>query len=343
MKRKWVFALGVAVCIGMVFWLRELASWRPVTIAKLPFAATQLLLSRDGKQLWVEKSHTRRGVVIEMATGTVAPTAQGFFGFKALHDLETFPRVTEDQGEWQLSFSPLKTRTIVLAHWKKNVEFYAAHLYAQNKNFEDRIDTGLSKQRKEIYAELEGVVWIWDWNGNLKKKVRYGPNLPRSAVFSADGKWLLASEESSSKRLFLRRYDLQNGKPMEILNRGSMTSRFGFSPDGRWIWFIRDNASGNPLSFHAAPVSNSRTFLGSIWSQDCSGPAKWLSDGRIGIVRESGFEWRLASGRLFRRLPGPIQDNINPNKLLVDWTLSPDGKWIYSCERSGVIRRWRAR
>jgi O-methyltransferase involved in polyketide biosynthesis len=50
-RRKWVLLVSVAVLALMGLWMRALSSWRPQTLAQLDFAASQLVLTPDGKIL----------------------------------------------------------------------------------------------------------------------------------------------------------------------------------------------------------------------------------------------------------------------------------------------------
>ncbi|HEX8464640.1 MAG TPA: hypothetical protein VF627_08480, partial [Abditibacterium sp.] len=75
----------------------------------------------------------------------------------------------------------------------------------------------------------------------------------------------------------------------------------------------------------------------------CSGPVKCLPDGRIGFVRPQSFDLITADYSSSRVLPGPFDNGRDPARAVKDWTLSPDGNWIYSAHSDGFIRRWRAR
>jgi len=194
-----------------------------------------------------------------------------------------------------------------------------------------------SKARREVYGELSGEIWIWDWdNGKLKRRVRYAKFSSKDAIFSPDGKWLLAVEQMPKGNDFLRRYDVQRENMGVFVDQAPAFDALGFSPDGRFLWFVRQNSMGKPVSFHIAPNTGFKINWSLVRSHKCFGASKWLPDGLIGIVQEKGFSWRDASGREIGHLPGPFGT-------ISDWTLSPDGNWIVSVERSGIIRRWRAR
>lgn len=180
----------------------------------------------------------------------------------------------------------------------------------------------------------------------MKKRLNYMQSLEAEAdaIFSPDGEWLLASEkEQGSHYGQLRRFEVQTGKATSSLNQFTSSRSFGFSPDGRFLWFVEEDGYGIKFKFHVATNPNSILGATDKWSQSCSGPPKWLPDGRIGLVKPDGFEWRDASGRLLGRLPGPFQSLRVTPSYVQSWALSPDGNYIYSAEQSGTIRRWRAR
>lgn len=142
---------------------------------------------------------------------------------------------------------------------------------------------------------------------------------------------------------YLRLYHVQTGnleipRSPELPELQSNEIRgFGFSPDARFIWFTGNlGSSPNLIAIRSA---NRQIAFGA----DSTGPVKWLPDNRIGIVTESGFEFRDENGALLQRLPGPFDSTNTPKEVVTDWALSPDGNWIYSAEQSGIIRRWRAR
>ena len=267
--------------------------------------------------------------------------------FDRQNGLISFPRVWINEAGIRLNFSAARNRKVFLSGTKFEQE---------GGSFYFRYNMGIfpvawSKARREVYSELDGEIWIWNWNdGHLKKRIRYmkrGPvNTP--VIFSSDGKWLLTAPQKPRGAAYeLNRYDVQTGKKVSfIAHLGDVNafgfspdSHFGFSPDGQKIWYLSNG------TLHVVGTLDPQKS----WSCPCSGRAKWLPNGHIGIVQTNGFQWRLASGRLIRRLPGPFTNPVptnNPQNYaqdVRDWALSPDGKWIYSAEQSGTIRKWRAR
>lgn len=311
------------------------------------FPPTQMRFSKDGRWLLVNGNGVASA--FDLSNPGLNSSAGDLRNFDKNYGLETFPRTWFDNKR-RFLFAPSPGRVVALSMAIRNeadlMEFEEGH-----------VRTAWSKQKNEVYGELSGEIWVWDWtSGKLKRRMLYSKSRHDNAVFSPDGKWLLVAEQVETNCWELRRYHVSNG---QLADKGQLTNgtslilvmsnsmtlfRFGFSPDGRYIWF--NQPSGEmPDSFNWVPNTETQLEQSAIKGSNCSGPSKWVPDGRIGIAKSNSFEWHDAAGQLLGRLPGPFQARIfgrNASRL-EDWVLSPDGNWIYSAERGGAIRRWRAR
>jgi len=335
MKRKWLFAISIAAMIGMALWLRELASQPPVVVAK-GFEPWRLRFSGDGRLLLAEDYFQEKGLLFNVQKSMVDANFNPRYirDFDENYGPKTWPHVGEIDG--RSYFSAARGQKIALQDSGNRLR-----LYSQGTSWKN-IRAGWSKSRGEVYRALRGEIWIWNWNGKLKRRVGYvDASIYRDSVFSPDGKRLLAYEMLPMGQAFLQLYDVQTGKMTARIGESVGFRGFGFSPDGQRIWFVSDRMSGSKEPFGLQVVRTHDAKI--LWHSACFGPVKWLPDGRIGLVEGDGFSWRDAAGRQTQHLPGPVlTPGIVPEDL-TDWVLSPDGRWIYSCERSGVVRRWRAR
>jgi WD40 repeat protein len=321
-QRKWALIIGVVVFIGGVFWMRALVSWRPVTFAQVPFTPTKIVFSRDQKRLIVadNEENPRDKQIWNWKNGAVDESNKARDEFDGdLDGFSTFPRYERKTAESAIYVRLTADKTICLEGTEGGVGRFLG---------DKRYALGSSKALREIYGEAKGEIWIWDWKGKLKKRVRYIRKVVENAIFSPDGKWLVAYEKWPDRNGFLRRYDVRSGKMVKTVNQFTDLRSMGFSPNGFFFWWVQES-SPSDLNVVRTDTWNWQ------WSTQCVVPVKWLSDNRIGIVKKNGFEFRDARGKVLQSLPGPV--NVS------DWTLSPDGDWIYSAETSGIIRKWRAR
>lgn len=341
-KRKYAAIVGILAMIGAALWMRELASWRPVTLGKLSYPIEKLKIARDGRFLLLE-DHSGDSVILNLETHSLDSTANSIRNFDKKHDLETFPRVRLDTrfGKPKLVFLPTSHRIVVLEVHQD----YALRSLTDTTEY-PALHFAWSKSAGEVYCVFGSDFSVWDWKtGRLKKPPQSfdskDSNLGASSpsVFSPDARWLLVDAGP------LERWSVRTGQRkawVTLVGSDQWLPRYGFSPDSQFVWLVRsDNVRGVIIDFEVVRVSDSKL----MWQTPCSGPAKWLTDGRIGIVNESRFDWRDAKGNLLGSLPGPFQKTTLKGPLghVTDWVLSPDGNWIYSAEQSGIVRRWRAR
>lgn len=330
-NRKIGVVVGVLAFVGMTVWLRALASWRPVKVAaSLGFTPAQLQISRDGRSLLIKDDEAEKAGVWDFQTRSFNVNEPQIRAFYAENALPTFPVV-----------SPVKVegRTISiydLGDLKATTN--ACHdAFRLARDGHEGYHTAVSRERGEVYCELFGSIWIWDARtSKLKKRVRFMTESPEDSVFSPDGKWLLAVQKRRDGTVFLRRYEVQSGKMVEIINQYvSGFASLGFSPDGRWFWFAQKGGD-----FNALRAKDSRQKWQWAWGSDCEGPVKWVSKHRVGMVDKSRFLWRDArnpnSPAGWDYLPGPGAGTTA-------WTLSFDENWIYAANQKQEIWRWRAR
>ncbi len=341
-SRKLAAGIGIVALVGAALWMRELASWRPVTLVKFELNLVYMVMSRDGQTLLVGGMSTRpkpfEEVLMEVGAAGGAINLHATPAQRSHFWKQGAPRpwIALNQSRTQFIFSPAPGKKVLLAG---KIHPHYFDLDASNSGASH---FAWSKARGEIYRESYGEISTWDCkSGRLKKRYfafKPKPNSPRIVVsFSPDGQSLLTSTGS------LLRYDVPTGKLIRLIHRssqgagGSRIVDFGWSPDGKSFWFVRRSVAEDYLDFNVLRATDSAL----LWSAPCAGPSKWLPDGRIGLMEQGGFSWRDASGREIGHLPGPLAGSRLADE--PQWEATPDGNWIYSCEEGGIIRRWRAK
>jgi WD40 repeat protein len=324
-KSKWAWGIGVIAFIGAALWMRELASWRPQTVARVAFHASRMLFSRDGKRLIVTDNSGNSGdkQIFNWKGGQVDASAKALRAFDSdVYEVSSFSFELSKES-MRIDFFPprgAKVRLQTPDQIKSKDEYLSG------------VTSALTyvRARSEICGSSNGALWVWDArSGKLKYRVRCPFDL-RRGVFSPDGKWFVAAD-SEGMQDSLGRYAVRTGKKAQTINPSGSFPHFDFSPDGRYFWFMQ----GDVGQAKSIIVMDARTWK-SLAHIPCSAPVKWVSPGRLGIVQASHFEWLdMATGK-HTSLPGPLG-------AVADWALSPDGRWIYSVERNGTIRKWRAR
>jgi len=320
-KRKVVALMGGAFIVGVALWMRELASWRPVLVGKAGFGLFSIEMARDGKTLHVDGDEQK--ATLDLETGQSNTQAKDIQNSGKDCGPQDSPCVSIKRAKNQLVFRPTPSRTVVLPI---EIDLF----YANREDFY----FAWSKDRQEVYCEMGAQIWVWDWNnGKLKRKTRcfYSGMAPVYACFSPDARSVLIASENTA----LDRYETKTGRKIISIVPDAIYPNFpliGFSPDGRLIWFVRQNDLGVMRGLEVRRASDNKV----LWTAPCGGIVKWLPDGRIGLAQKNGFEWRTPSGRLINRLSGPFEN-------VTDWTTSPDGDWLYVANDDGAVYRYRAR
>ncbi len=320
-KRKWVLGLSLAAMVGAALWMRELASWIPRLVGNKIFNVREMRVSRDGRWLW-----TLDGELMEetfaldppsprpaaLPNGGASLPSEGQ-AFHAAHGIDTFPNYWYDPEKQTTYFlrregeKPVALRGVIVA--------YGGAL-------------GWSLARKEIYSVDAYVLSIWQMEtGRFKRRIDYAHSHAQQQIFSPDGKWLLWIE-SDGVTDDLYRADVQSARSAPALGKFSDRA-LQFSPDGKYF-LVAGSGDGESVT-----VFDAKTWK-QLWSAKPALSARFSLDGRVGIVKNDGFEWREPqTGMLLKTL-------LNPAKGTGQWTTSPDRNWIYAENEKRQIVRWRA-
>lgn len=157
-KRNRALIIGVAAMVGMFFWMRDLASWRPVIVGKVSFAPAQLHPSRDGKRWLARNEDGKNAGILNLDTGSLDFNPKRNRNFFEENGLETFPRVSPANVQ-------AEKRTIFGSPLLKDVRWTTPSIenaFRLSRNGHEGFQTAVSKPRGEIYCELFGIIWIWN-------------------------------------------------------------------------------------------------------------------------------------------------------------------------------------
>ena len=274
-RRTRALAIGGVALVGAALWMRELASWRPQLVAKARFWPTFIRFESDGKRFLVADGFGHKQIF--STNGALDANATTVSGVDPFNPITTSPCILFNSFPPRLYSSLWRGESIEL----QVPNGVALRDLASTRDFA----SGYSKTRREIYKEAQRVIFVWNArNGKLEKRVRLGntPSMIARSIFSPDGKWLIAFEKLPDGNGFLRRYDGQTGKMVQLINQTTDVKSLGFSPDGRLFWFVQEVSMGDLNVFR----TNTWKWM---WSDNCTGVVKWLPDGRVGIVQKDGF------------------------------------------------------
>lgn len=328
-KANWRFralGLSLAAMIGVAFWMRALASWRPQKVAIVaPASAHALQISPDGRFLMAgfREFHDLEG---EKRVPSV-PTGEGFYGFS--------PEGTYFSTDYL--FGQAARRIKILRRAIQTGEVAWSALDSPLKGDGYTLTITQSGDEEQVLVRSQGQLRAFDaHNGTLEWR-RAGRRL-EGGTFVKNGRFLWANNtagcflsETTTGRILWRKFALNSGDSS------------GISPDESLVWMVSAFALGKHFDTVARFYDLKSGKL--LWKRRLAGfapadihaPLTFSSDGRhVAFMNWTGVEWFDAqTGKRMgsRRGPG--------HNVAEAMAFSHDGDFLYTCDKNGQIWKWR--
>ncbi len=321
-KISLIALIGIAA-IGLFFWMRSLASWRPVKIGQMKPGYSVNYISNDNHTALIGTYSTRRNeTVLNLDNGSTIDWPET--PYPVAHFSQNSP-------EWGFAFEnkmgqgELHARELQSGRLKRTFQW---PLPPRQKSPEIM----LAPDGKTVSVVDAPHLFQWDIQSGkllrqvvLKKPVPSTPGSPIRFALSSDGTRLI---ECAHGRGLI--WDSASGKMVQSWPTKAYDYPAFFSPDERVVVYTYLSSTENP------PYAFVDTATGKIlWNTTDDISESSFYDDEIFILGKTNCEiLDNATGRLKRHLPGPCQSDGAIMRVTPDY--------IYTMNYKGEILRWRA-
>lgn len=327
--RKIALCLAVLMMVGVFFWMRELASWRPQLVSVT--RSGPLPMNRFRYMQWplVKISPNARFVFVDerrmgSSTGILDLQKRTFFK-------------NNSWARHYVIFSPDSQRAFI---WNPNEFFRVGFLIStrdgktirklsfQSISASNSKNFCFSSDGRELLLVGDSEIWRSNIQTRKIKGQRLWPaiaiNEDMAVVFSTNQKQLMMHDTDG-----LHFYDVQTGQKLGFIG-GQNLDNAGWSPDGKIVWAWQASAA-NFLKVHRGQGRSLHTF-----QFDSPEEIHFTPDSRFFAgATPQGLEMRdVMTGKLVKTLPGPREEPFD---------ISSDGNFAISVDSAGKIWRWRLR
>lgn len=320
--------------IGVAFWMRALASWRPQKVAIVaPASAHALQISPDGRFLMAgfRAFYDLEG---EKRVPSV-PTGEGFYGFapnRTYFSVEHFYR-EHPIGEFEKPNFPNRAKISRREIATGQVVWNALDSTVEQNNI--TLAIALSGDGKQVLVCGEANFKVFDAkNGTLLWR-RAAPRIDR-------GRWVKGGRflwGSVGRQIFLS--ETATGRVVWRHPASDWARRGGVSPDESVAWAVSEmRAPRRRFGVTFYDLKSGRQLwsrhLDSAHSQSRWSPAFSRDGARVAIGNWTGVEWFEAqTGQRIGSRRGIGYD------LARAMAFSHDGDFLYTCDKNGQIWKWR--
>ena len=333
--RRLAWGIGLAAMLGLAFWMRALASWRPQKVTKVaPNDARALRISPDGRFLLVEFR-----VFYDLESGKWAPSVppnEHFYEFapdgtyfSARDDYRTHPI-----GDFETPDFPNRAKVFrrELATGRALWSALDSHLQKNNATR----DIALSGDGKQVLVRGEENLKAFDARSG-KMGWRHSFERARNGGFVRGGRFFWGS---IGEQLFLG--EVKTGRSRWRQENLDWLQSSGVSPDETILWrvSITQKKVQNRTAVRFYELKSGKLLWARPFDASQSGNPSSLtfsSDGRrVAFMNWTGVEWfDSRSGKRVASRRGPGRN------LAIAMAFSHDDNWLYTSDKSGQIWKWR--
>lgn len=339
MKRRQIVLMSVAglAAVGVFFWMRALASWRPVKLGQVGQGYSIGYVSNDERVAYVysrEDGDDARKKLVDLQGGKVIAFdeengAKFSFSDTSPAWASAVSRDYEKQKQFELRIREAETGKLKrVIQWPVNI-----NSFVQDFPIHDG---------KTMWVITEPILWQWDIeSGKIIRKVALEkPSRPHPISMrlieplyglTPDGKQLIRYfEKQGLDEGQGKVWQTRSGALLRSWTSEAPGSPLFFSPDARVV-VCGDDSSGTKTSYFVD------TSDGKVKWKTRGGNYDYLFfENEVFWPRNKGCDvLDVDTGRLKRHLPGPRHVDSTLVRVTRDW--------IYTSNSKGEILRWRAR
>lgn len=331
--RRWALGLSLAAMIGVAFWMRALASWRPQKVTRVaqPSDIYSLHISPDGRFL-LAGFRAFYDLENEKWAPSVPPN-QSFYGFApngTYFSAQDFYQ-THPIGEFETPDFPNRARIFRRELATGKIVWSALDSHLQRNNTTQSI--ALTGDEKQVLVRGRANLKAFDARSG---KMLWRRELPiiESGQFVKSGRFVWVR---NGHQHFLQ--DVATGRILWRQPPLAWGSKSGISPDESLVWIVYEISAGHTVARFYDLESGKL-----LWTRPPAppmmvnlSPPAFSSDSRsVTFMNWTGVEWFEAkSGKRLGSRRGPGQARA------LAMAFSRDGNWLYTSDNAGQIWKWR--